>query len=124
MTLRSITEAAEQIRLKKISPVELLRECLETIDRLNPTLNAFITVTAESALAEAKKAEQEIQSGKLARAAAWNSGWIKRPDRHCWSSHDRGQRACFAIVFPTEDADVVKKLKSRRRSVHRQTEPA
>src|SRR5579872_6779506 len=64
MTLRSIADAAEQVRQQKISPVELARECLDRIEQLNPTLNAFITVTAESALAEAQKAEQEIQSGK------------------------------------------------------------
>ena len=63
MKLRSLAETAEQVRRQKISPVELVRECLEKIDLLNPTLNAFITVTAESALAEAQQAEREIQSG-------------------------------------------------------------
>jgi len=44
--------------------VELARECLQKIDALNPELNAFITITADSALQEASQAEAEIQNGK------------------------------------------------------------
>src|SRR5438128_2659289 len=57
----SITEAGELIRQKSLSPVKLVRECLDCIGRLNPTLNAFITVLADQALKEAKRAEAEIQ---------------------------------------------------------------
>jgi aspartyl-tRNA(Asn)/glutamyl-tRNA(Gln) amidotransferase subunit A len=111
MTLRSIVEAAEQIRRQKISPVELLRDCLEAIERLNPTLNAFITVTADSALAEAKKAEQEIQSGK------WRGPLHGIPVGLKDLIDTAGIRTTAAsTVFrdriPTEDADVVKKLKT------------
>src|SRR6266567_5660182 len=63
MVLRSIAGISELIRKDRVSPVEVTRECLATIERLNPTLNAFITVTAESALAEATQAEKEIQAG-------------------------------------------------------------
>ena len=63
MNLKSLAEASEQIRRREISPVDLVRECLDAIARLNPSLNAFITVTAETALAEARQAEAEIQSG-------------------------------------------------------------
>jgi aspartyl-tRNA(Asn)/glutamyl-tRNA(Gln) amidotransferase subunit A len=59
----TIGEAAEQIRQRKVSPVELTTACLNRIEKLNPVLNAFITVTAESALAEARKAEEEIAQG-------------------------------------------------------------
>jgi aspartyl-tRNA(Asn)/glutamyl-tRNA(Gln) amidotransferase subunit A len=64
MTLRTISEVSELVRGGKISPVELTRECLEKIDTLNPELNAFITVTANSALREAAAAEAEIHAGK------------------------------------------------------------
>ena len=47
-----------------MSPVEITRACLERIERLNPALNAFITVMAESALAEARRAEAEILRGE------------------------------------------------------------
>src|SRR6266571_6023248 len=62
-TWLSITEASHLIRDKKISPVELTQSCLKRIERLNPKLNAFITVTAESALAQAREAETEIKGG-------------------------------------------------------------
>src|SRR6266853_2103257 len=56
-----LSEASQLVRSKKVSPVELTHECLSRIERLNPKLNAFITVTADSALAEAGQAEGEIQ---------------------------------------------------------------
>src|SRR5258708_35896841 len=58
-----IREIAEQFRKRSLSPVELTTDCLARIERLNPKLNAFITVTAESALAAARQAEVEIGRG-------------------------------------------------------------
>jgi len=111
MALRSIAETAEQIHQQKISPVELVRECLEAIDRLNPTLNAFITVAAESALAEAKTAEQEIRSGN------WRGPLHGIPIGLKDLIDTAGVRttaasAVFRDRIPAEDADVVKKLKT------------
>src|ERR1051326_1367369 len=60
----SISEAAELLRQKKISPVDLTNACLDRIERLNPVLNAFITVTHESAMAQARLAEDEIHRGQ------------------------------------------------------------
>src|SRR6478735_2148507 len=62
-TWLSLNDASRLIRDRKISPVELTQSCLNRIERLNPSLNAFITVTAESALARAHEAETEIQGG-------------------------------------------------------------
>ncbi len=59
----SIAEAAQQIERRTLSPVELTRAYLDRIERLNPALNAYVTVTADSALAEARTAEQEIGRG-------------------------------------------------------------
>ena len=56
-------EAATLVRQKKVSPVQLTQACLARIEALNPRLNAFITVTAESALAQARQAEAELQRG-------------------------------------------------------------
>ena len=61
--LFTISELSQKIRDRSISPVELTHDCLDRIEKLNPTLNAFITVTAESALDRARHAEWEIYHG-------------------------------------------------------------
>jgi aspartyl-tRNA(Asn)/glutamyl-tRNA(Gln) amidotransferase subunit A len=60
----NLLETSEQLRTRRISPVELTKDCLARIARLNPVLNAFITVTADSSLAAAKEAEEEISKGR------------------------------------------------------------
>jgi aspartyl-tRNA(Asn)/glutamyl-tRNA(Gln) amidotransferase subunit A len=61
--LLSIHELGLKIRDREISPVELTHDCLDRIGKLNPILNAYITVTAESALERARQAEWEIYHG-------------------------------------------------------------
>jgi len=60
----TIGELSRKIRDRSISPVELTHDCLTRIEKLNPLLNAFITVTAESALERARLAEREIYRGQ------------------------------------------------------------
>ena len=62
--LPSISELAQRFRRKEVSPVDVTQECLGRIEKLNPSLNAFITVMSESALAEARQAEAQIQRGE------------------------------------------------------------
>lgn len=59
----SIREAADLLRTRRLSPVELTRAVLDRIDRLNPRLNAYITVTHEWAMELARAAEREIMTG-------------------------------------------------------------
>lgn len=56
----SIAEAARLLRSKKISPVELLDASLAQIERYNPALNAFLTITTATARKRARLAEKEI----------------------------------------------------------------
>ncbi|MCZ6645830.1 MAG: amidase [SAR324 cluster bacterium] len=60
----TIAEAAEMLAAKKLSPVELVQAKLKHIEALNPQLDAFVTLTAELALEQARKAESEIASGR------------------------------------------------------------
>jgi aspartyl-tRNA(Asn)/glutamyl-tRNA(Gln) amidotransferase subunit A len=60
----SAVAAAALIRRKKLSPVEYMDAVLAAVDRLQPTLNCFITVTAEDARRGAKAAEQAVMSGE------------------------------------------------------------
>jgi aspartyl-tRNA(Asn)/glutamyl-tRNA(Gln) amidotransferase subunit A len=59
----TILEAAAALRARKISSVELTAALLDGISRLNPTLNAFITVMEESARAAARRADEELARG-------------------------------------------------------------
>lgn len=59
----TITDLAPRIERGELSPVELTQHLLDLIERRQPRLNAFITVTAEHALAQARQAEQEIRAG-------------------------------------------------------------
>jgi aspartyl-tRNA(Asn)/glutamyl-tRNA(Gln) amidotransferase subunit A len=110
LTLETIVELAPRLRRKEVSPVELTRACLERIEKLNPALNAFITVTAESALADARAAESEISSG------AWRGALHGIPVALKDLIDTAGTRttaasALFEHRIPAEDAEVVRRLR-------------
>lgn len=60
----TIDDLSPRIRKKEISPVELTKLFLDRIERLNPVLNAYVTLTREQALADARRAEKEILKRK------------------------------------------------------------
>jgi aspartyl-tRNA(Asn)/glutamyl-tRNA(Gln) amidotransferase subunit A len=105
-----IREISELVRARKVSPVELTQECLGRIAKLNPLLHAFITVTAESALAEARAAEEEISKG------GWRGPLHGIPVALKDLIDTKGVAttagsALFKDRIPTEDAEVVRRLK-------------
>ena len=109
-TLPSISELAPRLRRGEISPVEITRECLSRIERLNPSLNAFITVTADSALVEARAAEDEIVHGK------WRGPLHGIPIGLKDLIDTAGVRTTCASALhenraPTEDAEIVRRLR-------------
>src|SRR5512146_193907 len=59
----TLFEASELLRRRELSPVELTRGFLERIAAFDAHLGAFITVTAETALAAARECEAEIARG-------------------------------------------------------------
>jgi aspartyl-tRNA(Asn)/glutamyl-tRNA(Gln) amidotransferase subunit A len=60
----NITRLSARIRRREISPVEVTKFFLERIQKLQPVLNAYITVTEDLALQQAKQAEKEISRGR------------------------------------------------------------
>jgi aspartyl-tRNA(Asn)/glutamyl-tRNA(Gln) amidotransferase subunit A len=109
--ISTISELASRLRSRQVSPVELTRECLERIDRLNPGLNAYTTVTAESALAEARAAEAEITRGE------WRGPLHGIPVSLKDLIDTAGVRTTSASKLhetrvPNQDAEVVRRLRS------------
>jgi len=62
-SLRSAVHLAAAIRSKELSPVEVAREHLASIERLNPKLNAFVDWQPERVLEQARAAEQAVVRG-------------------------------------------------------------
>lgn len=63
LTDLTIAESARLLEQRVVSPVELVDAALGRIEQLNPTLHAFITVTADTARAQARDAEARIAKG-------------------------------------------------------------
>ena len=59
----AIRDLAPLIRRGEMSPMEIARVYLERAERLNPTLGAYITIMADEAMADARRAESEIAAG-------------------------------------------------------------
>ena len=108
----SATELAAAIRRKKLSPVEVIGAVLSRIERLNPTLNAFCTVTADAARREARAAERALMR-KGARLGPLHGVPFSIKDlvitkgvRTTWGTR------IYADHVPEEDAPVVERLKA------------
>jgi amidase len=63
----TLTELAESIATRKVSPVEVCAAMLARIERLDPELHAYTTVSADTAMAQARRAEAELESGAPSR---------------------------------------------------------
>jgi aspartyl-tRNA(Asn)/glutamyl-tRNA(Gln) amidotransferase subunit A len=106
----TIFELAQRLRRKEVSPVEITQECLRRIEKQNPILNAFITVSGESALAEARIAEAEILRGE------WRGPLHGVPVALKDLIDTAGIRTTAASALykdrvPTQDAEVVRRLR-------------
>src|SRR5262245_50974766 len=107
----TLWEASELVRTKKVTPKDVTAACLARIQRLNPKLNAFITVTAEQAMTDAQRAEAEIMKGR------WRGPLHGMPVGLKDLFDTAGVRTTAASAFfadrvPTEDAEVVRRLKA------------
>lgn len=60
----TITKIKADLKEKKYSAVELTKEYLARMKKLEPTLNAFVTITEEKALEDAKKADTLLANGQ------------------------------------------------------------
>src|SRR5437870_11192696 len=105
----TLKQASDSIRRREVSPVDLTQACLNRIDKYNPSINAFITVTRDQALATAREMEAEQKSGK------WRGPLHGIPIALKDNIDTAGIRTTAASeVFddrvPTEDAEVTRRL--------------
>jgi aspartyl-tRNA(Asn)/glutamyl-tRNA(Gln) amidotransferase subunit A len=106
-----LSEASQLVRSKRVSPVELTHECLSRIERLNPKLNAFITVTADSALAAARQAEAEIQHDRW-RGPLHGIPIALKDVVDTAGVRTTAASGLFKDRIPTQDAEIVRRLKA------------
>ncbi|MFA6521385.1 MAG: amidase, partial [Candidatus Gracilibacteria bacterium] len=107
----TIHEAAEKLRKKEISSVDLTKDCLARIKKLEPKLNAFTFVNDEEALKGATEADELLSKGK--DLGPLHGIPVALKDVFC----TKGVKttACSNILknfVPPYDATVVKKLKA------------
>ena len=111
LALRDLTEVSRAVQKKEVSPVELTRACLARIEKHNPSLNAFITVTDTTALEDARKAEAEIARGE------WKGPLhgIPLAVKDLIETAGVKTTAASAVLkdnVPAADAEVIRRLKS------------
>jgi aspartyl-tRNA(Asn)/glutamyl-tRNA(Gln) amidotransferase subunit A len=103
-------QAAALVREKKVSPLQLTQACLARIATLDSRLNAFITVTAESALAEARQAEAELARG-MWRGPLHGIPIALKDMIDTAGVRTTAASALFKDRIPREDAVIVRRLR-------------
>ena len=114
LSRKTAVELASLMATKAVSPVEVLDAHLATIARVNPKLNAIVTLVADAAREHSKAAEAAVMRGDKLGALHGLPVVIKditvtKGIRTTYGS------ALFKDNVPTEDAEVVRRLKAARR---------
>jgi aspartyl-tRNA(Asn)/glutamyl-tRNA(Gln) amidotransferase subunit A len=107
----TLATASDRVRKKAISPIELAKSCLNRIERLNPQLNAYITVTAEAALSRARELEADIQHGQW-RGPLHGVPIALKDNIDTAGVRTTAASELFKDRVPSEDAEVVRRLKN------------
>ena len=106
----TIAELSARYRKRDLSPVEVTQTLLARIEKLDPILHAFVTLTADSALAEARSAEEALRRGDarplLGIPVAHKDIYLTRGVR------TTGGSALLADWIPDEDATCVQRWRA------------
>ena len=106
----TLKKASDMLRRKAVSPVELTEACLRRIEKYNPAINAFITVTRDSAMATAREMEAEAHRGKW-RGPLHGIPIAIKDNIDTAGVRTTGASELFKDRVPNEDAEVIRKLK-------------
>ncbi len=107
----TIESLSRGIRGREISPSELTLDCLTRIEKLNPRINAFIAVLADSAMEEARRAEQEIFRGNY-RGPLHGIPIGLKDILNTAGTRTTAASKLFEDRVPVEDAEVVRRLRA------------
>ncbi len=106
-----LNRMAAAIRLREISPVEVMASVFRRIDEVNPRVNAFCTLLEASAMAEARRAEAQVMQGEVSGRLHGVPVSIK--DLIFTSGvRTTGGSPIFENFVPDRDAIVVERLKA------------
>src|SRR5262249_9878136 len=106
----TLKQATDLLRRREASPVELTQACLSRIDKNNKSINAFITINREQALATAREMETEQKSGKW-RGPLHGIPIALKDNIDTAGIRTTAASGVFKDRVPTEDAEVVTRLK-------------
>lgn len=105
----TLCEAADQIRRKKISSEELTKACLSRIRERDSRLNAFITITGDRALGQARMLDQDLQRKNL-RGPLHGVPIALKDNIDTAGLLTTAASRIFATRVPTEDAEVARRI--------------
>ena len=106
----SATELASLIEATQVSPVEAVEAYLDRIERIDPRVNSYVTVCAEEARRDARRAEEEIQRGEY-RGPLHGVPVAVKDQIHTRGIRTTDGSKIRADFVPDEDATVVANLK-------------
>jgi aspartyl-tRNA(Asn)/glutamyl-tRNA(Gln) amidotransferase subunit A len=117
LAFSSIPEIGHLFRTRKLSPVELTKHFLDRIEKINTELNAYLTVTSELALAEARQAEKELFASRSNKSRRDRGPLHGIPIALKDNMNIAGIRTTAGAKFlkdfvPEKDSTIVSKLKS------------
>src|SRR5512147_2410168 len=111
LTKLTIDEASQRIAAKSLSSVDLTRAYLERIARVDKRINAYITVLADQALAQAKELDAELAAGKR-RGPLHGIPLALKDNIDTAGIRTTAASAVYANRVPAEDAVCVQRLRA------------
>ena len=107
----TLKQASDLVRRRDASPVDLAQACFNRIDKYDKSINAFITVTRDQALATAREMEAELKSGKW-RGPLHGIPIALKDNIDTAGIRTTAASGVFKDRIPTDDAEVVVRLKN------------
>jgi len=110
LTAKTLTEVSGMIHSKSVTSTELVQALLERINVLNPKVNAYVTVMAQEALAQASVLDAEQKAGKF-RGPLHGIPLALKDNIDTAGTRTTAASPMFKDRIPIEDAAIVARLK-------------